>query len=128
MIPTVITAAIVSEDVIRPSARPPSAWDLVNVSPRVAPSGRVKTYADQKSALGIPSLHGDTLAPPTGEVGESARAEKPGIPGCLGRERQCFHASCIWPTFYVDLANHGLRPSAPSNPVDPIQPQIGVRR
>jgi len=31
----------------------------------------------------------------------------------------------IWPAFYVDLTNHGLRQSVPSNPVDPIQPQNG---
>src|ERR1051325_11148399 len=29
----------------------------------------------------------------------------------------------FWPAIYVDLANHGLRRSVPSNPVDPIQPQ-----
>src|SRR5439155_22260826 len=57
MIPTTMTAAIVSEEVIRPSARPPSAWGLVNVSPRVAPRGRVKTYAAQKRTLGGTSLN-----------------------------------------------------------------------
>ncbi len=30
----------------------------------------------------------------------------------------------FWSTFSVDLTNHGLRRTAPSNPVDPIQPQI----
>ena len=34
----------------------------------------------------------------------------------------------IWTDFYVDLTNHGLRRSKLSNPVDPIQPQIGVAR
>jgi hypothetical protein len=45
---TTIADAIVSDDVIRPSARPPSAYGFVRVSPRVAPSGRVRTYAHQK--------------------------------------------------------------------------------
>ena len=30
----------------------------------------------------------------------------------------------FWAAFYVDLTNHGLQRSAPSNPVDPIQPQM----
>ena len=45
------------------------------------------------------SLHDDTLPPPTGEVGESAPAEKPGIPGCLGRERHWLHASYVLDDF-----------------------------
>ena len=34
----------------------------------------------------------------------------------------------IWTDFYVDLTNHGLRRSALSNPVDPIQPQKWLER
>src|ERR1700737_5446152 len=50
-IPTTMPAAMTSEEVIRPNPRPPSAWDLVRVSPSVAPRGRVRTYADQKIML-----------------------------------------------------------------------------
>jgi hypothetical protein len=44
-----MTAAIVSEEVMRPRSNPPSTRGFVNVSPSVAPSGRVNTYAAQKS-------------------------------------------------------------------------------
>ena len=34
----------------------------------------------------------------------------------------------FWSSINVDPTNHGLRRSVPSNPVDPIQPQImGVK-
>jgi hypothetical protein len=50
----IIRAPITADDVIRLSARPPSVCDLVSASPSVAPKGRVRTYADQKStAAGI---------------------------------------------------------------------------
>ncbi len=48
-IPTTIAAAIASEESMRPSASPPSAWALVSVSPRVAPSA-----TDSGSAIGFP--------------------------------------------------------------------------
>src|SRR6266566_2822677 len=44
-------AAMTSDEVMRLSPRPPSGRDLVRVSPRVAPRGRVRTYAAQKITL-----------------------------------------------------------------------------
>src|ERR1700730_9704697 len=46
MIPTMMDAAITSEEVMRPSPSPPSGWDLVRLSRSVAWRGRGRTYAD----------------------------------------------------------------------------------
>jgi hypothetical protein len=46
---TIISAAIASEEVIRPNPSPPSGCDFVSVPPSVAPRGRVNTQAAQKN-------------------------------------------------------------------------------
>jgi hypothetical protein len=45
----IIAAAITKDVVIRPIPNSSSSCGLVDVPPRVAPSGRVNTYADQNN-------------------------------------------------------------------------------
>ncbi len=66
IISTTMTAAITSEETIRPNASPPSAWGFVKMSPSVAPRGRVRTYAAQKSTL--PGIFVKKCAPATSAI------------------------------------------------------------